>query len=462
MGTQIGSDIFVSYARSDRARAEALVRGLEGKGWTVWWDTRIKAGEFFDDVIEAALRDARSCVVLWSLASVKSQWVKAEAYRASQRGILVPVLLDDVELPLGFSLIQAATLIGWSGTLPDPAFDVVAEAIASVFERELRPRSAASQLAHRAPLATKAPSMSSRQKMALIGIAVLLGFVGLIGYVVQKELQWRRSPEQQPGLNQPPKSVTLKPRKEAQNDAVIHAHQGEATRTATVEPSEHSEHPIHSVQRSDMSAINQTYSVEEYQADRSLVVSLPNDKKLGLVLGNIADVKSEMIVRFTDQAGRGRDGTVDTYIRHAFGPTFDTEIQAGLKSIPGARLDTGSTFSIQGDGGLAGSSICQAFVPVYKDDPDLAPEYLARAYQNCFGLADTAHLFRISLPAGGIDNSAFPPELAAKIGIEQSIDYLKKAYFLKRCTFVLLTSSVFESFKQHLLTSLKLKIADQQ
>jgi len=53
------SDIFISYARADRARAEQLAKALEAQDWSVWWDTRLKGGEIWDEVIERVFRSAR-------------------------------------------------------------------------------------------------------------------------------------------------------------------------------------------------------------------------------------------------------------------------------------------------------------------------------------------------------------------------------------------------------------------
>ena len=42
------ADVFVSYARSDKARVAPLVAAIEAKGWSVWWDPEITPGQEFD------------------------------------------------------------------------------------------------------------------------------------------------------------------------------------------------------------------------------------------------------------------------------------------------------------------------------------------------------------------------------------------------------------------------------
>jgi len=81
----------------------------------VWWDRNIKAGQAFDEVIERELEAANNIVVLWSQASIASEWVKNEAAVAAQRRVLVPVLFDDVKIPLEFRRKQTADLVGWDG-----------------------------------------------------------------------------------------------------------------------------------------------------------------------------------------------------------------------------------------------------------------------------------------------------------------------------------------------------------
>ncbi|MGD2151684.1 MAG: toll/interleukin-1 receptor domain-containing protein [Gemmatimonadales bacterium] len=102
---------------------------LEDRGWSVWWDKSILAGENYHAIIKEKLEGVRSVVVLWSEHSVSSRWVLAEAGYAADREKLVPALLDEAEIPLGFQPIQTVRLIGWSGTVPDSALTPLLDAV---------------------------------------------------------------------------------------------------------------------------------------------------------------------------------------------------------------------------------------------------------------------------------------------------------------------------------------------
>jgi hypothetical protein len=117
------SDIFISYARADKEKAEVLANAFSQKGWSVWWDREIPPGKSFDETIENALSSARCVVVLWSKASVSSRWVKTEAAEGAERGILVPALIDNVKIPLEFKRIEAADLSDWQGESSHREFD---------------------------------------------------------------------------------------------------------------------------------------------------------------------------------------------------------------------------------------------------------------------------------------------------------------------------------------------------
>lgn len=104
------TDVFVSYSSTDRDRVMPLVKSIERTGWSVWWDREIGAGTAFDREIEKAIDDAQCIVVVWSEASVESEWVRTEANEGLERKILVPIAIDEVRLPLAFRRAQTIRL----------------------------------------------------------------------------------------------------------------------------------------------------------------------------------------------------------------------------------------------------------------------------------------------------------------------------------------------------------------
>jgi hypothetical protein len=129
------SEIFLSYAREDRSIAAQLAGALQARGWSVWWDREIATGKPFDEAIEDALFGAHCVIVLWSAASVASDWVKSEASEGRARGILLPVLIEEVTPPLEFRRIQAVRLIDWGAASPHPEFDRLVDDVARVLNR---------------------------------------------------------------------------------------------------------------------------------------------------------------------------------------------------------------------------------------------------------------------------------------------------------------------------------------
>ena len=95
--------------------AKRLAAELETRGWSVFWDRRIPAGQRFSEFISEKLATAKCVITLWSKAAVASDWVQEEAEEAKQRNVLVPALIEQVDLPWGFRRIQAADLVQWRG-----------------------------------------------------------------------------------------------------------------------------------------------------------------------------------------------------------------------------------------------------------------------------------------------------------------------------------------------------------
>jgi hypothetical protein len=123
------TDIFISYASGDRERTRKVADALRARGWSVWWDRDVKAGQAFDKVIENELETAKCVVVLWSNDSIGSDWVKSEAAAAVQRGVLVPARIDNVRLPLEFSRRQTADLIDFEGDQSHSGFQALCDGI---------------------------------------------------------------------------------------------------------------------------------------------------------------------------------------------------------------------------------------------------------------------------------------------------------------------------------------------
>ncbi len=134
------SEIFISYKRDDEARVARLVRALESTALSVWWDRNLPGGENWRRQIENALDAAKCVIVVWTRNSVgpAADFVRDEASQAKRRGVLVPVLLDKVDPPLGFGEIQAIDLTHWNGSSRDPFFrDLVAAVTARLEGRAI-------------------------------------------------------------------------------------------------------------------------------------------------------------------------------------------------------------------------------------------------------------------------------------------------------------------------------------
>ena len=154
--------VFLSYARDDRAKAEAIVVALEAKGLTVWWDGLLEGGHEFAEKIEQALASADAVVVLWSPVSIHSHWVRDEAATGRDRGRMVPVTIGGAEPPLGFRQLQHIDLSSWRGRRNAPEIDELCHAImstAGAAESEPRKRRPNAGLSRRSAIFAGAAGM---------------------------------------------------------------------------------------------------------------------------------------------------------------------------------------------------------------------------------------------------------------------------------------------------------------
>jgi TIR domain len=107
------ADIFISYAKSDRPLALKLAAMLEAEGWSTWWDTSLTIGDDFRNEIMTELGRARAVIVIWTDASIKSDWVRSEAGRAQADRKLIPVKLPHLtykDLPPPFDVLHTENI----------------------------------------------------------------------------------------------------------------------------------------------------------------------------------------------------------------------------------------------------------------------------------------------------------------------------------------------------------------
>ena len=169
-------DIFLSYNREDSARAQLFADAFRAEGFEVWWDAHLRSGEEYDRVTEAALRDAKSVVVLWSKRSVDSSWVRAEATQAYRSRKLMPAMIEDCIRPVMFELTQTAELSHWKGDRKNPAWQSFVSDLRELVSKD---RTAA-QVVRQAPAPGRRSSIFTGAK-AMAAAAGLLAVVAAIG-----------------------------------------------------------------------------------------------------------------------------------------------------------------------------------------------------------------------------------------------------------------------------------------
>ncbi|HZZ35191.1 MAG TPA: TIR domain-containing protein [Caulobacteraceae bacterium] len=136
------ADVFVSYARVDKARVAPLVAAIKDLGWSVWWDPAIAPGQEFDRLIAAELEAASAVLVVWTPASVDSRWVRGEAREAADRGVLVPVRFEAARLPIDARAIHTTDLDAWDEKPESPAFQELTRALGAKISARVASRAA--------------------------------------------------------------------------------------------------------------------------------------------------------------------------------------------------------------------------------------------------------------------------------------------------------------------------------
>ena len=122
-------DVFISYSSQDRDKVEKLAHALEKSGFNVWWDRALLPGDSYEGSIEVALKEAKAVIVCWTHNAIASDWVRSEADDARVNGKLLPIFMEEVDLPKPFDRIHTENLIGWWGNRDHHAFQELEEAV---------------------------------------------------------------------------------------------------------------------------------------------------------------------------------------------------------------------------------------------------------------------------------------------------------------------------------------------
>lgn len=110
------ADVFISYDREDRAKAQLLHDALTAHGFKVWWDQMLVVGEDIRERIKAELNRAEAVIVIWASRQHRSNWVPDEAVTGKNRRKLFPVTFEaEIRPPKAFAHIQVMTLAAWTG-----------------------------------------------------------------------------------------------------------------------------------------------------------------------------------------------------------------------------------------------------------------------------------------------------------------------------------------------------------
>lgn len=110
------SVVCLLYSESDKAIANLLENALSYYSIDIWKAQNISIGSQIISETTKVLQKAKFIIVLWSKTSIKSALLKDLALEAKRnKKVLIPVLIENVNIPGEFLDIQPANLVGWDG-----------------------------------------------------------------------------------------------------------------------------------------------------------------------------------------------------------------------------------------------------------------------------------------------------------------------------------------------------------
>lgn len=101
--------VFFSYAHADLELVEKIIIGLKQKLCRVWYDEGLVPGRSWNDELAEQLLYSEVVVVMLTHNAAESPYIKTEINYAISKGKqILPVLLEDFEMPAGLELMLSS------------------------------------------------------------------------------------------------------------------------------------------------------------------------------------------------------------------------------------------------------------------------------------------------------------------------------------------------------------------
>lgn len=175
-------------------------------------------------------------------------------------------------------------------------------------------------------------------------------------------------------------------------------------------------------------------------------ITLPNDKSLELVEGDITQQDTDAVVNAANSSLMGGGG-VDGAIHRAGGPAI-LEACKRLRStsLPDG-LPAGRAVATTA-GNMAARYVIHTVGPIYHGGTRKEAETLASAHRESIRIADELKLNSVSFPSISTGAYGYPIQEAAEIAVRTVVESLKSARHVKLVRFVLFGASAYTAFLQ--------------
>ncbi|WP_291201877.1 TIR domain-containing protein [Hyphomonas sp.] len=180
------ADVFLSYARMDRALAEKVKAGLDAAGLSVFFDVEgLDGGDVFPDVLDREVKGAGAVVSLWSQHSLSRPWVKQECSIGLKRKCLIPLAIErlgELDVPVAFEGLQQIDFTGFHGRTDGAEWQKLMRALARTLGRPDLAEAAAAAPARAAAAAPARKGPWPAWPKLVAGMAGAAAVIAVVGF----------------------------------------------------------------------------------------------------------------------------------------------------------------------------------------------------------------------------------------------------------------------------------------